>query len=127
MVVKLTARAPAMAVARRWRVLTRASTAVRRLGRVARFGLFRQGMRRFNHLGETILGDMRVDLRRGNVGVTKHGLYAAKVRAPFYEVGGKGVTQDVRRHFFRVEIGCDRQILQHLLTTSPRDVTFGAA
>ena len=50
---------------------------------------------------QTFVGDMRVDLRGGNVGVAEHGLDGAQVGAVLQEVGGKAVAYNMRGHFAR--------------------------
>src|SRR5436190_1838062 len=42
--------------------------------------------------------DVRVDLRRGDVGVTEHFLYGTKVRPSLQQVRGERMPQRVRRH-----------------------------
>jgi len=44
--------------------------------------------------------DVRVNLRRGNIGVAEHGLDRAQIGASFEQVGGKGMAQRMRLHFF---------------------------
>ena len=43
-----------------------------------------------------LLQDVRVDLRRGEVGVAEHHLDGAQVRAAFEQMRGEGVPQHVR-------------------------------
>lgn len=50
-----------------------------------------------HHAPQTRLGGVGVDLRGGDVGVTKHLLHGSKIRAVIEEVCGEGVTQLVRR------------------------------
>ena len=40
--------------------------------------------------------EMGVDLRGGEVGMSKHLLHGAQVRAPLEKVGGEGVPQQMR-------------------------------
>ena len=48
------------------------------------------------HLAQPLARDVRVDLRRPDVGVAEHELHGAQVGAAFDEVGGEGVAQGVR-------------------------------
>ena len=47
------------------------------------------------------VGNVRIYLRRGNVGMAKERLYAAQVGAIFEQVGSKGVADNVRSYFAR--------------------------
>src|ERR1700739_1154752 len=49
------------------------------------------------NLFQTLFHDVGIDLRRGNIAVTKHQLDGAKIGAAFQEMGGKTVTQHVGR------------------------------
>ena len=59
---------------------------------------FRQGMGFVHHPLEMVAGDMGVDFRGGDIGMAQKGLDTAKVRAPFHQMGSKGVTQHMRRN-----------------------------
>ena len=50
-----------------------------------------------DHGGKPLGLDVGIDLRRGDVRVTKHRLHRAQVSAVGDQVAGKGVAQHVRR------------------------------
>ena len=50
------------------------------------------------HLAQALAGDVGVDLRGADAGVTKEFLDDAKIGAAFQEMGGKAVPQHVRCH-----------------------------
>jgi hypothetical protein len=52
-------------------------------------------MMRLVHAAQPLARDVRVDLRRREVGVTEHHLHGAKIRAAFQKMGRKAVTKDV--------------------------------
>src|SRR5689334_4584645 len=94
---------------------------------MARLSLARQGVRGLDHLGQMVLCNMGVDLRGRNVGVAQHGLYAAQIRSTFHKVRRKGVAQHMRRQLLGIELGRDRQLLEHLMTTTARQMSFRSA
>jgi len=49
-------------------------------------------------LREAVGADVRVDLRRADIGVAEHFLDGAEVGAAIVEVGGEAVPQHVGRH-----------------------------
>ena len=57
---------------------------------------------------------MRVDLRRGDIGMAEHELHAAQVGAALEQVAGEGVAQHVRRDARRIDAGRERRLLQEL-------------
>ena len=74
----------------------------------------RQGVVLLDHLGEAVGGDVGVDLGGGDVGVAEQGLHDAQVGAAFEQVGGEGVTQDVRADAGGVDPGGDGGLVQKL-------------
>ncbi len=72
---------------------------------------------------QSVLVDMGVDLGGGDVGMAKHELHGAQVRAMSQEVGGKGVTQHVRGDGF-ADPGRPRRFLDDLPET---ETAHGAA
>src|ERR1041385_8798103 len=126
-VVKLTAMAPAMMEAGPWRGRDRTSTGSLGLRRMARLDLARQWMSGFDHLGQGVLRDVRVDLRRGGVGGAEPGLHGSKIRGALHQMRCKSMAQDMRREFLGIELGRDRQLLEHLVTTTARQISLGTA
>ena len=64
------------------------------------------------------VGDVRVQLGRGEIGVPEHLLDAAQVGAPFEQVGREGVAQDMGGEALR-EAGTARARLHDLEQTGP--------
>lgn len=48
---------------------------------------------------QMFVGDVGIDLRRGNVGVAKECLHTTQVGAVFQKISREGVADDVRGHF----------------------------
>jgi len=67
---------------------------------------------------QPVLVDVGVYLGRGDVGVAQHGLHGAQVGAMGQEVGGKGVTQHVRRDGL-ADSGCPRRFFDDLPEPEP--------
>ena len=80
-----------------------------------------------HHMDQAITCHMRIYLGGRDVGMTQQCLDAAQVRAPLHQVGGEGVAQNMRRHFFRVQTGLERQPLEQLVKTSAGEKTAFAA
>jgi hypothetical protein len=55
-------------------------------------------MKALVHLAQPARCDVRVDLRRGYVGVSEHRLHRAEIGATVEQVGREGVAEAVRRH-----------------------------
>jgi hypothetical protein len=60
---------------------------------------------------EPLLQDMRVDLGRGDVGVSEELLQRAQVGATVEKVTRKRVAQDVRAHTLGIETGVKGKLL----------------
>src|SRR5665213_1193894 len=92
-------------------------------------GLFlpRQRMRLGDQAFQPLALHMGIDLRRRDVGVAEHLLNAAQIRAAVDQVAGEGVAQHMRRQFRRIEPGGERQLLEQLPATPPRQMAGGAA
>jgi hypothetical protein len=74
---------------------------------------------------EAVPGDVRVDLRGGNIGVAEKFLYDAQVRAPLQEVRCKRMPERVRRNRFS-DTGEPRVFfdqLPNVLTRQPSPVS----
>ena len=83
---------------------------------------------RGGHRGrQAVFGDMRVDLRCGDVRMAEHGLHAAQIRAAFHQMRGKGMAQDMRRQLVGIESGFQRQLLEQLMATPARQMAFRGA
>ena len=67
---------------------------------------------------------MRINLRGRNIGMPQQQLHHAQIRAVIDEVGGKRVSQGVRRNWF-VHAGFDCVALDHVPEHLPRQL-FGA-
>ena len=63
---------------------------------------------------EPLLVHMRVDLRRGDIGVAEHLLDHPEIGAVVQQVRGEGVPQQVRVDFGRIESGQRRALLHDL-------------
>ena len=50
-------------------------------------------MRRIDERGFAVACDVRIDLRRRNIGVSEHLLHAAQIRAAFDEMRGRGMAE----------------------------------
>src|SRR4029077_7436177 len=59
------------------------------------------------YLLESCAIDVGVNLRRGNIRMAQHRLYGAKIGAALEQMGGKRMTQGVRRDPF-LDTGCQR-------------------
>ena len=70
---------------------------------------------------------MRVDLRRGDVGMAEHQLHAAQVGAALEQVAGEGMAQHVRRDARRIDAGGQRRLLQELREALARQMAGAAA
>ena len=46
---------------------------------------------------EPVGGDVGIDLRRGDVGVTEQGLHTAQIRAAFHQMRRESMAQNMRR------------------------------
>jgi hypothetical protein len=59
-------------------------------------------VRSLHQLAQPVAENMRVDLRRGDVGVPQHLLDAPEVGTVLQEMAGKGMAKHMRRQAFRV-------------------------
>src|SRR5262249_35268569 len=84
----------------------------------------RQGMRRLHRAPQSIACNMRIDLRRRDVGMTKKRLHASKIRSAFHKMRGEGMTQNVRRQTRWVEARFYREVFQQLMTATPGEMTL---
>src|SRR6185437_12309812 len=91
------------------------------------FAAPRQRMMRLDEAFQPVLEDMRVDLRRRDVGMAQHLLNAPEIGAVAEEVAREGVAQNVRRDARRIDAGVERQLLQELAAAPPRQMALGAA
>src|SRR3970040_893781 len=66
---------------------------------------------------QAVPGDMRVDLRGGDIGMAEHHLNHPEIRAAFQQMTGKGVTQHMRRN--RLSNACPLRI-----TPEPEEKTL---
>src|SRR5262245_37310518 len=70
---------------------------------------------------------VRVDLRRGDIRMAQHQLYAAQVGAAFEQMAGEGMAQHVRRYARGIDAGGEGRLLQELRKALPRQVAAAAA
>src|SRR5690606_3252215 len=82
----------------------------------------RKGMPRIDQRDEPGRIDVRIDLRRGYVGVTEQRLQHAEVRPSLQEMRRKGVPQHVWADLRRIEPGPRRQTLDELKQADARQV-----
>ena len=66
------------------------------------------------YLSKLLVCDVRIYLRRLDIGVTEHYLDAADICAVFKQVCREAVAQDMRSHFAG-DAGFDRVLLDHAL------------
>jgi hypothetical protein len=67
-----------------------------------------------NHLRQSLLGDMGVDLSGGDVGMAEQGLNHAQIGAAIQKVRGEGVAKDMRTDSARIDAGRPRGFLKEL-------------
>ena len=72
-------------------------------------------MARIHKFDEATAIDMRVDLRRTDVGVAKHGLQGPQVRASFQQMRGKSVAQHMGADPFGRDAHDRGQLLHQLI------------
>src|SRR5215468_10017771 len=81
----------------------------------------------FAHQGlQALVGDVGVDLGRGDVRVAEHLLDAAEVGSVIQEMGCEGVAQDVRRDLAALDAGGERKVLQQLTQALAGEMAFVA-
>ena len=54
---------------------------------------------------QAVFGDVSVDLGRGNIRMAQEGLHAPEVGAALDQMGGEGMSQNMRRQAVRIEAG----------------------
>ena len=79
-------------------------------------------MARIDQLDQPTAVDMSVDLRGRNIGMAKHSLQGAQVRAPGKQMRGESVAKDMRADFGSIQARLGRELLDNLEQPYPADV-----
>ena len=81
----------------------------------------------FDDFAQALAGDVRIDLRRRDIGMAQQGLHRAQIGPAFQQMGSEGVAKDVRADARRIDAGIDGGFVEQLPDTAPGQVPVDAA